>query len=836
LAITASEILEPLNESQRQAVLHVDGPLLTLAGPGSGKTRVVTHRVAYLLDQGVSPYSILALTFTNKAAREMKHRIAKMVDDAPVWIGTFHGYCVRFLRRFGHSVGLSPNFTIFDTDDAKSAFKKALLEANVSTTHLNIGDLERRIGQLKNQAISPEAFEGMKRSHIDQIVAKVYPVYQKLLQQFNAVDFDDLLMHTANILRNTSELRADLDEKHRYVLVDEYQDTNIAQYLIVRGLSIDYPNINVTGDPDQSIYSWRGADISNILNFEKDYPNAVTVRLENNYRSTPQILSLADSLIACNTRRKSKILRPTRQEGPSVRFVHYRTDRDEADNIAQRIASEILENGAKGKDYAILYRTNSHSRLLEQALLRRKLNYQLIGGFRFYQREEIKDILGYLRLLHNPTDDISFERVVNVPNRGLGDVSMAKVRELAQSRQVPMLVALRAAVENGLLSKKAAAGAREFLVLYEELIPKCHAGLLDTIDHLLARSKYIEYITNRKTETPDESITGNINELRSDAMQIDADPESTENALERFLEQVTLNSDVDGMTDADNKVTLMTLHAAKGLEFKNVFVIAIEEGVLPHARSMENPMQLEEERRLFFVGITRAKDRLQLSMVKQRGFSNFRVSSPSPFLMELPRAEMEMVDMTDHQDYDTGLESESYDVDPFDDESSHRSKKSQRHSGDAKRPMPRGKVPFEYEEISQEVEIVSVKSSGRKTILLSDSTDGEIVDESPDETRENDLRVPTHNSFASPKLEDLQKRLPAMGLRTASSLSSIVNKEGVGVDQFETGSIVMHPDYGVGQVESIDGRGTRRVAKVSFENGKEASFQLSRSQLKLIEP
>ncbi|MCU0736705.1 MAG: UvrD-helicase domain-containing protein, partial [Methylotetracoccus sp.] len=459
-----------LNAQQHAAVTAPPGPALVIAGAGAGKTRTLIYRVAYLLEQGISPFSIIALTFTNKAAEEMKKRLARLTGDASVWMGTFHGYCARFLRHYGRTVGLSDNFSIYDADDSKAAIEQAILLSGVSLTHLKIGDIIRGIGKLKNRAITPEMLQDTGRSALDHAIQKVYGVYQKLLLQNNAVDFDDLLMHTATILRTNEDLRADLDAKHRYILVDEYQDTNLAQYLIVRGLSLDHPNINVTGDPDQSIYGWRGADISNILNFERDYPGVKVVRLEQNYRSTPEILSVADTLIANNTRRKAKRLIPTRPSGSKVSLRTYNDAREEADTIADQIAAATLEGIANARDFAILYRTNQQSRLLEQALLRRKLNYQLIGGFRFYHRQEIRDLLAYLRLVNNPTDDISFQRIVNVPPRGLGEKSLAQVTELARSREIPMLVALRAAIDRGMLSRKAQTGAKQFLDLYDKLV------------------------------------------------------------------------------------------------------------------------------------------------------------------------------------------------------------------------------------------------------------------------------------------------------------------------------------------------------------------------------
>jgi DNA helicase-2/ATP-dependent DNA helicase PcrA len=648
------DILEGLNESQRAAVSHIDGPMLTLAGPGSGKTRVVTHRIAHLLQQGVSPFSIIALTFTNKAAQEMKKRLERLTDDSSVWMGTFHGYCARFLRHYGRLVGINENFSIYDADDSKSAIEQSVLDSGVSLTHLKIGDIIRGIGKLKNSAITPDMIEEPGRSALDHAIHKVYAAYQKQLITNNAVDFDDLLMHTATILRTNEDLRADLDAKHRYILVDEYQDTNLAQYLIVRGLSLNYPNINVTGDPDQSIYGWRGADISNILNFERDYPGVKIVRLEENYRSTPEILSVADTLIENNRRRKAKRLLPTRESGSKVSLRTYLDARQEAETIADQIASAVLEERANARDFAILYRTNNQSRLLEQALLKRKLNYQLIGGFRFYHRQEIRDLLAYLRLVNNPTDDISFKRIINVPPRGLGEKTLAQVNELARNREIPMLVALRAAIDRGMLSRKAQTGAKQFLDLYDKLVTQSSDSIVAMLQTLLEETKYIEYLAGKKSEAPDESIEGNVQELISDAAEVDLINEDG-SALQQFLEQVSLSSDTDSLT-SDDRVTLMTLHSAKGLEFAHVYIIAIEQDILPHARSRHHNDQLEEERRLFFVGITRAKETLHLSNAMTRGFGNNQMAAPSPFLMELPRAEMILADGSGSYASDDGLD------------------------------------------------------------------------------------------------------------------------------------------------------------------------------------
>lgn len=795
-----NEILDGLNEAQRKAVMHVDGPLLTLAGPGTGKTRVVTHRIAYMLDQGVSPYSILALTFTNKAAKEMKQRVARIVGENPIWMGTFHGYCARFLRYYGNMIGLKDNYTIFDVDDSKKALEEAITLSGVSLSHLKYADIARGIANLKNRAITPEMLSEAPRGALEMAVRKVYPAYQKFLLNNNAVDFDDLLMHTATILRSNEDLRADLDSKHAYVLVDEYQDTNLAQYLIVRGLSIQHPNINVTGDPDQSIYGWRGADIANILNFERDYPGLAVVRLQENYRSTPQILSVADQLISCNIHRKAKMLIPTCIDGSKVKLCTYASAKDEAEHIADQIAKHIIEETAKPKDFAILYRTNAHSRLFEQALMRRRITYQLIGGFRFYQRQEIRDLIAYLRLVNNPEDDVSFKRVVNLPPRGLGDKTLQGVTELARSRDISMLVALRAAIDHGMLSKKAQAGAREFLNIYEKLVDLSGQSIVAMLNHLLEATNYIEYLAGKKSEAPDESVKENVGELLADAQDKDA-LLGEGGGLQQFLEEISLASDTDNIKD-DNRVTLMTLHSAKGLEFDHVYVVAVEQDVLPHARSKNDPAQLEEERRLFFVGITRARRHLQISNASSRGFGNSRMGCPSQFLMELPRAEMSMIDYTRANprdlswgDYDLSQESDSGDWDVNQD------------------------VRYE-EDFEQEQENSNPKkktgNSGKRHI--------------EPEFSKGDFDQ--QDQYCQESAVETTKAL--RGLKTGSSIGASITLAGTPVDHFENGTRISHPRYGLGKVLSVDGFGPKRMARIYFDSGETKSFQLSKSPIDIV--
>lgn len=779
------QIFANLNPAQCEAVSHIEGPLLTLAGPGSGKTRVVTHRIANLMMEGVSPHSILALTFTNKAASEMKKRLQQLVGPAPVWMGTFHGYCARFLRRYHEFVGLPIQFSIFDPTDAKEALKQAVAKAGVQLTHLNIDTIQRDISDLKNKLITPDAIQSSTRNANLAVLSKIYPAYQEYLLQCGAVDFDDLLMHTAVLLRTNNELRSYLDQAHQFVLVDEYQDTNAAQYAIVRALAYDYPNLNVTGDPDQSIYGWRGASIANIMNFERDYPKAKVVRLEENYRSTPQILAAADSVIQHNRQRKAKSLLPQRPSGKKVRLATYATDRDEANEIANQIQSAILDEGLSPNDFAVLYRMNAQSRLMEQALLARRLNYQLIGGFRFYQRQEIKDLLAYLKLVMNASDDIAFRRVINTPIRGIGEKGIDKIQEIATQRGLPMLSATRYIVDTTILSAKAIKGARAFLKLYDELVILSRGPLTKVLQHLIKETDYITYLQARKTDTADNAVSENVNELLADANQIDLEyPEG--GALEAFLEQVSLVSDTDNWDANQGKVTLMTLHSCKGLEFKRVFIIAVEHGILPHRRCENDPAQTEEERRLFFVGITRAEEQLQISMAAQRGFGGFTMSPASRFLMELPRLEIEHYDGTNPY----------ADIEPEWSDDFGATPATARRTASAKRGATESdedacqEVPIEWDEACQLA---------------------------PEE-----IMVRVRNMKGA--------KQTGGRLRLASEMEAAPG------DLWKEGASVEHPEYGRGTIVGVSGSGLKRIAKIRFQSSDFVhSMIIVKSKLQLCE-
>ncbi|MFP6670892.1 MAG: UvrD-helicase domain-containing protein [Pirellulaceae bacterium] len=636
------ELLEGLTTAQQEAVQHVDGPLLMLAGPGSGKTRVVTHRIAYLLHQGISPRNILALTFTNKAADEMRIRLERLAGHPAVWMGTFHGFSARLLRRYASLVGLAENYSILDAGDSRKAFKQALVDSKVELTYCSPESVATAISWAKSSLISPEDYQARPGNPTGAIVEEVYPHYQRALRASNAVDFDDLLMYTAQLLRDNAELRQELDERYRYIMVDEYQDTNMAQYAIIRALSQDVPNLAVTGDPDQSIYGWRGADLSNILEFERDFPSVQVVRLEQNYRSTPNILQVADALISHNVNRKRKTLFTDNAAGRPVRLIVFPDSRDEADSIAASILGEVSQGRRNFRDFAIFYRINALSRSLEFALRNLEIPYQIVHGLEFYQRKEVKDILAYLFLLHNPQHDVAFLRIINTPRRGIGKKSIQLLQQHAQRHGLCLLEAAREAGLIESLAKRSAVAIAKFVAVYDTLTVEPADQLENLITTVIDRTRYAAHLEKSAAEEDQERLA-NIEELVTAAQEFDQHhPE--ENRLQRFLEQASLVSDTDGWESDPDQVTLMTLHAAKGLEFPVVFIVALEQGMIPHERSQEDPDQLEEERRLLFVGITRAEAELQLSLAQRRMFRGTeRLVVPSEFLMEMPREEMETV-------------------------------------------------------------------------------------------------------------------------------------------------------------------------------------------------
>ncbi|MCZ6535086.1 MAG: UvrD-helicase domain-containing protein [Chloroflexi bacterium] len=640
-----THLLEGLNEAQREAVEAIQGPLLIIAGPGSGKTRVITHRIAYLVRTvGVSPHRILAVTFTNKAAKEMKDRLQRLVGTQAndLTVGTFHAFSASVLRRHGQHVGLESGFSIFDDEDQMELIKAAMEEAEVDHKQFPRRSIQGVISRAKSVLLDAQGLAMQQRSYFEEVSARVYARYEELLAQNNAVDFDDLLLKTVFLFRNTPEVLRRYQERYVHLLVDEFQDTNVVQYTLAKLLADNYRNICVVGDPDQSIYSWRSADIRNILNFQKDYTDAKTVTLDVNYRSTGTILDAAKGVIAANRHRLAKDIRTSREEGSPLIVHEAFTEAEEAQYVIQQIDRLVRDDGIKRSDCAVMYRVNAQSRALEEACLRHGMPYRLIGGVRFYQRREVKDVIAYLRLISNPEDQVSLTRIINKPPRGIGQRSVDQLVHWARSQNIPLHSALELVCEDRTedkpashpLAPRAAQAVFGFVTLMRNLREESgRLDAVDLIDALLDRTGYQAYLRS----SPDdwEERWENVLELRSAAGEF-RDLGHSE-GLTTLLEQVALVADVDSYDEATDAITLITLHQAKGLEFPVVFITGMEEGLLPHIRSMDSPEELEEERRLCYVGITRCMDRLFLTRAFRRGIrGSSGPTIPSRFLQEVP--------------------------------------------------------------------------------------------------------------------------------------------------------------------------------------------------------
>jgi DNA helicase-2/ATP-dependent DNA helicase PcrA len=624
-------ILADLTSAQREAVTHEEGPLLILAGAGSGKTRVITRRVAWLIRQGVKPPSILAITFTNKAAGEMRQRLEKLVSVSNLWVSTFHSLGTRLLRTYADRLGLDRHFTIYDTDDRKKLVKEAFEAAGVTQSRFSPELIGGAISRAKNQLLTPERYPA--KDFFTETVARVYAVYQRRLREANAVDFDDLLLLPALALRHDAQLREELQERFRFLLIDEYQDTNGAQYELARHLSMRHRNICVVGDPDQSIYKFRGSDIRIILDFERDFPDAKVIVLEKNYRSTGNILQAADTLIAHNKQRKPKRLVTDNPQGPPVKVLVFNDGLEEADQVAARIHQAVRGQGRRFRDFAIFLRTNALSRTLESAFVKYGVPYQMVRGLAFFERKENRDILAYLRLLLNPKDDLSFLRVVNEPARGVGKTTLEHLRAYAAPRSLSLLEAAAEAAKIPAIKGKAASGLQQFVRLIQGLRELREQPPDEIVHSVIERSGYGPMLRDSGNEE-DIQRYENIKELVTAATQFVR--EDSSRTLGDFLETVALASDVDSWDDAKDHVSVMTLHAAKGLEFPVVYILAVEQGILPHARSLEQPEDIEEERRLCFVGMTRAKEELYLCRANYREFTGQqRCAIPSEFLLEM---------------------------------------------------------------------------------------------------------------------------------------------------------------------------------------------------------
>jgi len=634
------DILAELNPAQREAVEAINGPVLILAGPGSGKTRVIAHRVAYLIRVcGVNPRRIMAVTFTNKAAREMEARLHRLVSGSvkDLTLGTFHAICARSLRIEGKAIGIDPRFVIYDEEDQLNLLKRGIQEVGFDPKQYAPRAIQSAITAAKSHLLTPQDYIERSHSYFEEVVGRVYEHYQQLLTASNALDFDDLLMKAVQLFKQSPEILSKYQERYLHILVDEFQDTNLTQYELIKQLGGKHRNICVVGDPDQSIYSWRFADLRNILNFEKDYPEAKLVLLEQNYRSTKMILETASHIISANQQRKPKELWTDNEAGELTTVVETYTEQEEAQFVVNEVERLVGQGEVNHGGCAVMYRTNAQSRALEEAFVRYGVPYKLVAGTRFYERREIKDIIAYLRLIQNSYDSVSLLRIINVPGRGIGQRSLSQLSDWAMSMGVPEYRALQLIAESKEEPPPFSSRARQamigFLDQVEGLITKSHEeNLVDLLDLVIESSGYKQYILGG---LDGEERWENILELRTVAEQYrELEPPS---GLAAFLEGVTLVSDVDGLDETVDTVTLITLHQAKGLEFPVVFIVGVEDGILPHFRSFDDPEQMEEERRLCYVGVTRAKQKVYLVRAFRRSLmGSSTVNSPSRFLSDIP--------------------------------------------------------------------------------------------------------------------------------------------------------------------------------------------------------
>ena len=632
------DLIEGLNDKQKEAVLETEGPCLVIAGAGSGKTKVLTHKIAYLMtEKYIKPWNILAITFTNKAANEMKQRVENLVGEAAkdMWIGTFHSICVRILRKNIDRIGFDSSFLIFDTSDQKTLIKECMKTLKIDDKLFTDRAVLSEISNGKNEMLEPKAYlTKYAGDYRKETIGKIYELYQRRLKENNAIDFDDIINFTIKILTDNPDVLDYYSSKFQYVLVDEYQDTNKAQFTLVTILASKHGNITVVGDNDQGIYSFRGADISNILNFERDFPGTKIIKLEQNYRCTGNILKAANAVIKHNENKYEKKLWTENGEG-ALPTIHKSDDEyDEGRYIVEQINHLKREEYYKYSDFVVLYRMNSQSRAIEEILRREDIPYKIVGGLKFYERKEIKDIISYLRLIYNPSDNISLKRIINEPKRGIGKTSVDNVQEIAEKAGISMFEVIKNAEQFGLNRLKA--NSTEFVQLIEEMRSKIEElSISELIKETLKKSGYIKALENEDSVEAESRIQ-NLEEFLTVAIEFEE--QEAENSLADFLEGITLSSDIDSMEDEDNSVTLMTLHSAKGLEFPVVFLVGMEEGIFPGYKSIGEPRELEEERRLFYVGITRAKEYLYLTCAKKRTiFGSTSYNAISRFASEIPQ-------------------------------------------------------------------------------------------------------------------------------------------------------------------------------------------------------
>jgi len=670
------EYLNSLNPVQKEAVMTTEGPLLIIAGAGSGKTRVLTARVAHILDcRLAAPYNILAVTFTNKAAREMKERISDLLEGNifGLSISTFHSFCALLLRREASAIRYPSNFVIYDEEDSKALIKNCIEQLGLSRNQFPFQSVRRKISNAKNKMEDAAMFAGKASGYFETRMAEIYQRYERRLRECYAFDFDDLIFQAVRLLKDHDDIRVNYQNKLKYILVDEYQDTNHSQYRLLKLLVGRHHNICVVGDEDQSIYRWRGADISNILNFEKDFPGAKVIKMEQNYRSTRIILDAASAVIANNENRKGKVLWTEIDKGDPVRLLLTDTASDEAESIIDLIESYREKYGLR--DMAILYRTNAQSRAFEEYLRKRNIPYQIFGSVSFYQRKEIKDIIAYLKLLANGNDDVSFQRIVNYPKRGIGETSLIRLREFAAKKNISLFKACERLDECTELGNRPKNLLSKFVELLKPFIERKDSLDIGTLTKELVDTLGLSLLLIEEDPAMGQSRVENIDEFIAAAVEFAGS--STEPTLDKFLAEISLYTDLDAYNEIEDKLSLMTLHSAKGLEFMAVFMVGLEDGLFPLGRAIEDPLELEEERRLFYVGATRAKRNLFLSMAANRGRYGEMGAIPSRFIKELPPG---LVETTDNRSY-----------------RSEKSYNSYRSRPKPKEPVPTG-VYYEYEE------------------------------------------------------------------------------------------------------------------------------------------
>ena len=797
-----------LTEFQREAVEHFEGPLLVLAGPGSGKTRVITHRIARMIERGVSPRRMLALTFTNKAAEEMQHRVETLVPGSRVWVSTFHRFCARLLREYSELVGLHSNFTIFDTDDQRALIKRALSDLNLDSTQYAPAKINAAISRMKNELITPDVVEAARREQVTMdfktvVTARIYPEYQKRLRESNAVDFDDLLMHVVSLLQGNPELRSELDQQYQFILVDEYQDTNRSQYEIIRALAHDVPNLCVTGDPDQSIYGWRGARIDNILRFESDYPDAQVVRLEENFRSTQAILRVADSLIEHNVHRKAKRLKTDNESGDMVKLHRFWTGKDEAEEIASQIRRDVEAGVWEWSDVAIFYRVNWLSREVEQALGRNRVPYQVASGLAFYDRAEVKDMLAYLRVIENPADRAAGLRIINKPPRGIGKGTLDKLIRFADRHELTLVEAAEHAREIPELS----AGPTKSLLGFAELIRglrgKAIGPVAELLRAVLAETNYGDDWRESEDEQEQQRLD-NVIELITSAQQFD-EHASDGRSLQAFLETTSLVSDTDFVDESSGKVTLMTLHAAKGLEFPVVYIVGFEQNLIPHERAINEQddlrkmqMALEEERRLLFVGLTRAMKQLHLTSTVER----YSYGRPMRTIRSQFETEIECEEV-DHTALRQSLGRTAFGKSvPFDDEHSQETPNNDW-------------LDFDFG-------AATTPSAPQQSDAFFDPVD------------EDDSDFPMTTAVA-PKQAPDPVALKSKMMTGAALLRSQTEEEATSQSAFAVGDAVRHPRYGLGEIIEVGRLLKRQTLVVRFDqDNRTETFVAEKCPLTLV--